>query len=100
MKNNTPSVEKIQLPSDQNSSGRTLGAEEIALVTQAIESGTLTSTKGTFVKEVESRFADMFDSNTPGVRQVELPHFIRHTPLSIRNQAMSTSPLQLPTWGL
>lgn len=59
MKNNTSSIEKLELPNDQNSSGRTLGAEEIAMVTQALESGTLTSTKGTFVKEVESRFAEM-----------------------------------------
>ena len=31
----------MTLPSDQDASGRTLGADEIALVTQAIESGTL-----------------------------------------------------------
>ena len=47
----------IQLPNDQNSSGRTLGAEEIALLTDAINSGTLTSTKGTFVKALEKEFA-------------------------------------------
>ncbi|NJR48848.1 MAG: DegT/DnrJ/EryC1/StrS family aminotransferase [Leptolyngbyaceae cyanobacterium CSU_1_3] len=49
----------LQLPSDQNSSGRTLGKEEIALLTEAIESGTLTSTKGTFVKTLEKQFAEM-----------------------------------------
>jgi dTDP-4-amino-4,6-dideoxygalactose transaminase len=47
----------VQLPSDQDSTGRTLGAEEIAAVTKAIQSGVLTSTKGTFVKEFENRFA-------------------------------------------
>lgn len=47
----------IQLPSDQDASGRTLGDEEIALVSQAIRSGTLTSTKGTFVKALEQEFA-------------------------------------------
>src|SRR5262249_34108082 len=44
-------------PSDQDASGRTLGAEEIDLVSQAIRTGTLTSTKGTFVKTLEERFA-------------------------------------------
>jgi len=47
------------LPSDQNSTGRTLGAEEIAHVSDAINSGVLTSTKGSFVKELEQRFASM-----------------------------------------
>lgn len=47
----------MQLPSDQNASGRTLGAEELDLLRKAIESGTLTSTKGTFVKQFESAFA-------------------------------------------
>lgn len=50
---------RLELPSDQNASGRTLGEEEIALVAEAIRSGTLTSTKGTFVKTLEQRFADM-----------------------------------------
>ncbi|MBW4660912.1 MAG: DegT/DnrJ/EryC1/StrS family aminotransferase [Drouetiella hepatica Uher 2000/2452] len=49
----------LKLPSDQDTSGRTLGAEEIALVTEAIRSGTLTSTKGTFVKALEQKFADL-----------------------------------------
>lgn len=47
----------VSLPSDQNSSGRTLGDEEIKFVTDAISSGTLTSTKGKFVKEFEAKFA-------------------------------------------
>jgi perosamine synthetase len=49
----------ITLPSDQDSSGRTLGAEEIAAVTAVLKSGTLTSTKGTAVKTLERRFAEM-----------------------------------------
>jgi dTDP-4-amino-4,6-dideoxygalactose transaminase len=49
----------MSLPSDQDSSGRTLGAEEIALLTEAIQSGTLTSTKGNFVKSLEKQFADL-----------------------------------------
>ncbi len=48
----------LPLPSDQNASGRQLGAEEIAAVSEAILSGTLTGTKGTFVKALEKRFAE------------------------------------------
>ena len=51
--------EPVSLPSDQDSSGRTLGKEEIANLAAAIESGTLTSTKGRFTKQLESRFSDM-----------------------------------------
>jgi perosamine synthetase len=47
----------LTLPSDQDSTGRTLGEEEIALVTEAIRSGTLTSTKGSFVQKLEAEFA-------------------------------------------
>jgi dTDP-4-amino-4,6-dideoxygalactose transaminase len=47
----------LTLPSDQDSSGRTLGVEELALLAEVIESGTLTSTKGNFVKTFEERFA-------------------------------------------
>ncbi len=50
-------VMPIALPSDQDAGGRTLGDEEIALVSEAIRSGTLTSTKGRFTKEFETRFA-------------------------------------------
>lgn len=45
------------LPSDQDCSGRTLGAEELALLAEAIHSGTLTSTRGAFVKTLEADFA-------------------------------------------
>jgi dTDP-4-amino-4,6-dideoxygalactose transaminase len=47
----------LKLPSDQDASGRTLGAEEIELVSEAIRSGTLTSTKGSFTKTLERDFA-------------------------------------------
>lgn len=46
-----------QLPSDQDASGRTLGDEEIRALAETIRSGTLTSTKGRFVKTFESEFA-------------------------------------------
>lgn len=52
----------MQLPSDQNSTGRTLGAEEMALLRQVIDSGTLTSTKGQFVKQLETDFAKLVGS--------------------------------------
>ncbi len=54
-------IAKLVLPSDQDSSGRTLGAEELELLRQVIASGTLTSTKGPFVKRFEQRFARLFN---------------------------------------
>ena len=47
----------ITLPSDQDATGRTLGDEEIALLAEAIGSGTLTATKGKFTKRLETEFA-------------------------------------------
>lgn len=58
----TMSDHQIQLPSDQNSTGRTLGAEELENVAAALRSGTLTSTKGTFVKQFEENFASQLGS--------------------------------------
>ena len=46
-------------PNDQDASGRNLGEAEIARLTDVIRSGTLTSTKGTQVPELEQRFAAM-----------------------------------------
>jgi perosamine synthetase len=48
-------TEKISLPSDQDSSGRTLGEEEIAAVAEVIRTGTLTVTKGQFGKRLENQ---------------------------------------------
>jgi dTDP-4-amino-4,6-dideoxygalactose transaminase len=50
-------AERPALPSDQDASGRTLGAEELAALAEAIGSGTLTSTRGRFVKALEAGFA-------------------------------------------
>jgi perosamine synthetase len=47
----------VVLPSDQDATGRTLGDEEIALITEALRSGTLTVTKGRFAKDFEAAFA-------------------------------------------
>src|SRR5262245_51086526 len=55
------SAPPLPLPSDQDASGRTLGEEEIALLAAAIRSGTLTSTKGNFVKQLEQRWAEQLE---------------------------------------
>ncbi|MGE3173577.1 MAG: DegT/DnrJ/EryC1/StrS family aminotransferase [Planctomycetota bacterium] len=47
----------MSLPSDGDWTGRTLGHEECELATRAIRSGTLNSTKGTFVTRFEQEFA-------------------------------------------
>src|SRR5579871_3849145 len=52
-----PSRTILQLPSDQDASGRTLGAEELAKLSDVIASGILTSTKGEHVKGLEKAFA-------------------------------------------
>jgi perosamine synthetase len=57
MSDTTIAAQRIELPSDQEASGRSLGEEEIRMLARAIHSGTLTSTKGTMVKTLESRFA-------------------------------------------
>ncbi len=49
----------VILPTDQNTTGRSLGKEEIALLTDVIRSGTLFSVSGTMVKTLEKRFAEM-----------------------------------------
>jgi dTDP-4-amino-4,6-dideoxygalactose transaminase len=49
----------MTLPSDQDATGRTLGAQEIALLEEVIQSGTLTSTKGLLVKTLETSFAEL-----------------------------------------
>lgn len=54
----TYAEELLTLPSDQDATGRTLGDEEIALLTEVIRTGTLTSTKGAFVKTLETQFAE------------------------------------------
>nr|HMS40871.1 DegT/DnrJ/EryC1/StrS family aminotransferase [Pyrinomonadaceae bacterium] len=56
----TPTLEKeiIKLPSDQDISGRTFGAEEIAAVTEVLQSGVLITTKGKYGKMLEKEFAE------------------------------------------
>lgn len=47
----------MKLPSDADASGRSLGAEELALLREVIESGTLNSTRGNQVRRFEEEFA-------------------------------------------
>lgn len=61
----TTAADRMTLPSDQDASGRTLGAEELALLADVITSGTLNSTKGTAVAEFERALA-----RTIGVKHV------------------------------
>ena len=49
----------MTLPSDQDATGRTLGEEEIAAVAACLRTGTLTSTKGDYVKTLEKKFAEL-----------------------------------------
>ena len=51
------SDELLKLPSDQDSSGRDLGQEELELLKEVIASGVLNSTKGTKVVQFEKEFA-------------------------------------------
>jgi len=46
------------LPSDQDSSGRTFGTDEIGFLGEVLESGRLFAPKGRFVKELESEFSN------------------------------------------
>lgn len=48
----------VELPTDQDASGRSLGLEELALLESVIESGRLFAPKGSMVKRLESDFAD------------------------------------------
>lgn len=48
------------LPSDANRTGRDFGGDEIALLREVLESGTLNCTKGTQVKAFEEAFAERY----------------------------------------
>src|SRR5262245_42614408 len=50
-------MSRLQLPSDADHTGRDFGEEEIALLREVIDSGTLNCTKGTQVKAFEKAFA-------------------------------------------
>lgn len=48
------------LPSDVDKTGRNFGAEEIEFLQAVLDSGTLNSTKGQWVKRLESEFAKLY----------------------------------------
>lgn len=48
----------MQLPNDQNITGRTFGEEELNAVKEVLESGTLITTKGKYGKLLEEAFAE------------------------------------------
>ena len=48
----------IALPSDQDSTGRMFDSHEVSLVGECIATGTLTSTKGCYVRRLEEQFAE------------------------------------------
>ena len=48
----------LVVPTDRNASGRSFGAEELELVREVLESGSLNSNSGTMVKRFEREFAD------------------------------------------
>jgi len=52
-----PAITSLALPNDQDASGRSFGPEEREALDQVLASGTLTSTKGTFVARLEKDFA-------------------------------------------
>lgn len=52
-------LEVVVMPSDQDASGRSFGDRELQLLGEAIATGTLTSTKGSFVKRLEREFAEL-----------------------------------------
>jgi perosamine synthetase len=56
----TPAMNILPLPSDQDASGRNLGSEELALLEEVIKSGVLNSTKGTKVAAFEQEFARFY----------------------------------------
>lgn len=57
--NASKTINLLTLPSDQESSGRTFDDNEMETLRRVLDSGTLTSTKGKEVKELEKRFAEM-----------------------------------------
>jgi dTDP-4-amino-4,6-dideoxygalactose transaminase len=70
----------MRLPSDADISGRLFGAEELALLREVIESGTLNCTKGTQVKAFEKEFAALY--GVPHCRAVTSGTAAMHTTIA------------------
>src|SRR5437762_5810081 len=75
-----PGIQAIVLPSDADRTGRDLGAEELALLREVIESGTLNCTKGTRVKAFEKAFAERY--GVPHARAVTSGTAAIHTAIA------------------
>ncbi len=70
----------MKLPSDADSSGRDLGQQELELLREVIESGTLNCTKGSQVNAFEKSFADRY--SVPHARAVASGTAAVHTALN------------------
>src|SRR6516162_154656 len=73
-------AQRTVLPSDSEHTGRTFGDEEMALLREVIESGTLTCTKGTQVKDFERSFAARY--GVPYARAVSSGTAACHTAIA------------------
>src|SRR5262249_39117374 len=73
-------AEKAVLPSDSDHTGRAFGDDELTLLREVIESGTLTSAKGTQVKDFERAFAARYD--VPYARAVSSGTAACHTAIA------------------
>jgi len=73
-------LKPITLPSDADITGRDFGAEELALLREVIDSGTLNCTKGTQVKALEKAFAERF--GVPHARAVTSGTAACHTAIA------------------
>src|SRR5262249_29470993 len=73
-------ADRIALPSDADYTGRDLGADELGLLRDVIESGTLNCTKGTQVKAFERAFAARY--GVPHARAVTSGTAACHTAIA------------------
>lgn len=75
-----PAPQPLALPSDGDHTGRDLGAEELMLLREVIDSGTLNCTKGVQVKAFEDAFAKCY--GVPHARAVTSGTAAVHTALA------------------
>ena len=89
----------ISLPSDADKTGRDFGEEELTLLREVIESGTLNCTKGTQVNAFERDFAARY--GMPHARAVTSGTAAIHTAISAIDPEPATrsSRPRSPTWA-
>lgn len=78
-------LKPLTLPSDADITGRDLGAEELALLSKVIDSGTLNCTNGTQVKALEQAFAERL--GVPHARAVTSGTAACHTAIAVIEDA-------------